>query len=314
MTQEYKTAWALPPLPLHEWEDTKETLHRYCQIVGKVKLGLSPFRNHWWYVTLHVTTRGLSTGPIPYGNTTFDISFDLLGNRLAVTTSDEDEFSFALDDLPVAEFYRRLFEGLKCLGINTSINPKPFALDDEQTLENNTFHRVCDREDTRRYHRILSWVDQAFEEFAGRFNGKTSPVQLFWHSFDLAVTRFSGKQLSLPEETDSVTREAYSHEVISFGFWPGDANVREPAFYSYTAPEPEGLTRHPLSPEAASWLSEGGTALLTYEEVRNSASPTETLLEFMESAYQAGANSAGWNIEALRTHPPAREVAKLRKG
>jgi len=314
MTQEHRTARALPPLALDEWEDTKETLHRYCQIAGKVRMELSPFRNHWWHVTFYVTTRGLSTGPIPYGDMTFDISFDLLENRLSVTTSDEGEFSFALDDLPVAEFYRRLFDGLRSLGIEAAINTKPFALDDELTLDENTFHRVCEQEHVRRYHRILSWVDQVFKEFSGRFDGKSSPVQLFWHSFDLAVTRFSGKRVSLPEGTDSVTREAYSHEVISFGFWPGDANVREPAFYSYTAPEPEGLSEHPLSPEAASWLPEGGTALLTYEEVRNSASPTETLLEFIERAYQAGAKSAGWDIEALRTHPPAREAAKVRRG
>ena len=313
MTQEHRTARALPLLPMDVWKDTKETLHRYCQIVGKVRMGLSPFKNHWWHATLYVTTRGLSTGPIPYGNITFDISFDLLENRLSVTTSDEGVFSFALDDLPVARFYRRLFEGLRWLSIDTAINTKPFDLGDEQTLDNNTFHCVCDGEYVRRYHRILSWVDGVFNEFAGRFDGKTSPVQLYWHSFDLAITRFSGKQVSLPEETDSVTLEAYSHEVISFGFWPGDASVREPAFYSYAAPEPEGLTDHPLSPEAASWLPEGGTALLLYEELRNSASPEETLLKFMESTYRAGAKSAGWDIEALRTHPPTRSAAKLRR-
>jgi hypothetical protein len=277
-------------------------------------MGLSPFKNHWWHATLYVTIRGLSTGPIPYGNSTFDISFDLLENRLSVTTSDEGAFYFGFDGLPVSEFYRRLFDGLRSLGIDAAINTKPFDLGDEETLDNNTFHCVCDREYVRRYHRILSWVAQVFNEFAGRFDGKTSPVQLYWHSFDLAITRFSGKQVSLPEDTDSVTLEAYSHEVISFGFWPGDASVREPAFYSYTAPEPEGLTEHPLGPEAASWLPEGGTALLLYEEVRNSASPEETLLEFMESAYQAGAKSAGWDIEAFRTHPPASEMAKLGRG
>jgi hypothetical protein len=314
MRQEHRKVQALPPLPLDEWEDTKETLHRYCQIVGKVRMGLSPFKNHWWHATLYTTTRGLSTGPIPYGGSTFDISFDLLENRLSVTTSDEDAFSFALDDLPVAEFYRRLFEGLRWLSIDTTINTKPFDLGDEQTLDNNTFHCVCDREYVERYHRILSWVAQVFNEFAGRFDGKTSPVQLYWHSFDLALTRFSGKQVSLPEDTDSVTLEAYSHEVVSFGFWPGDASVREPAFYSYVAPEPEGLTEHLLSPEAASWLPEGGTALLLYEEIRNSPSPKETLLEFMESAYQAGAKSAGWDIDAFRTHPPARDAAKLTRG
>src|SRR5215203_5443375 len=276
MKQEHRTARELPLLPLGEWEDTKGTLHRYCQIVGKVRMGLSPFKNHWWHATLYVTTRGLSTGPIPYGNSTFDISFDLLENKLAVTASDEGGFSFALDDLPVAQFYLRLFDGLRSLGIDAAINTKPFGLDDEYTLDENTLHCVCDREYVRRYHRVLLWADAVFKEFAGRFDGKTSPVQLYWHSFDLAVTRFSGKQVSLPEDTDSVTLVAYSHEVISFGFWPGDASVREPAFYSYTAPEPEGLTEHPLSPEAASWLPESGTALL-YEEVRNSASPKETL-------------------------------------
>ena len=199
------------------------------------------------------------------------------------------------------------------MGIEAAINTKPFALDDEYTLDENTIHGVCDREYVRRYHRVLSWADGVFKEFAGRFAGKTSPVQLYWHSFDLAVTRFSAKRVSLPEDTDPVTREAYSHEVISFGFWPGDNIVREPAFYSYTAPEPEGLTEHPLSPEGAHWLPEGGTALLNYEEVRNSSSPTETLLGFMESAYEAGAKSAGWDIVALRTGPPARETAKLRR-
>ena len=288
----------LPPLPLKEWEDTKETLHRYCQIAGKVRMEYSPYRNHWWNVTLYVTTRGLTTGPIPYERTTFDISFDLLENRLAVTTG-EGAFSFALDDLPVAEFYRRLFEGLRSLEIDASINPVPFRLDDEHTLDANTYHRICDEGYVRRYHHVLAWVDQVLKEFAGRFNGKTSPVQLYWHSFDLAVTRFSGRRASVRPGADLVTREAYSHEVISCGFWPGDPSFREPAFYSYTAPEPEGLTEEPLHPSAASW-QEGGTALLTYEEVRSSSSPRETLLEFLQSAYEAGAMTAGWDMEEFR--------------
>ena len=290
----------LPPLPLEEWEATKETLHRYCQIVGKVRLEYSPYRNHWWHVTLYVTTRGLTTGPIPYGGTTFDISFDLLENRLVVTTSEGGAFSFALDDLPVAEFYRSLFEGLRSLGIDASINTKPFDLDDAHTLDTNTYHCTCDAGYVRRYHRVLAEVDQIFKEFAGRFNGKTSPVQLFWHSFDLAVTRFSGKRVQLPEGTDPITRDAYSHEVISFGFWPGDRNVREPTFYSYTAPEPQGLTEQPLRPQPASWTPEGGTALLAYEEVRNNRNPGETLLEFLQSAYEAGAKTARWDMEEFR--------------
>ena len=288
----------LPPLPLKEWEDTKETLHRHCQIAGKVRMEYSPYRNHWWNVTLYVTTRGLTTGPIPYGRTTFDISFDLLENRLVVTTG-EGAFSFALDDLPVAEFYRRLFEGLRSLEIDASINPEPFGLDDEHTLDANAYHCTCAEGYVRRYHHVLGGVDQVFKEFAGRFNGKTSPVQLYWHSFDLAVTRFSGRRAPVRSGADPVTREAYSHEVISFGFWPGDSSFREPAFYSYTAPEPEGLTEQPLHPPAASW-QEGGTALLTYEEVRSSASPRETLLGFLQSAYEAGAKTAGWDVEEFR--------------
>ena len=288
----------LPPLPLKGWEDTKETLHRYCQIVGKVRMEYSPYRNHWWHVTLYVTTRGLTTGPIPYGRMTFDISFDLLDNRLAVTTG-EGTFSFALDDLPVAKFYRRLFEGLRSLEIDASINPVPFRLDDEHTLDANTYHCTCDEGYVRRYHYVLAWVDQVFKEFAGRFNGKTSPVQLYWHSFDLAVTRFSGRRAPVRPGADLVTREAYSHEVISCGFWPGDPSFREPAFYSYTAPEPENLAEQPLHPPPASW-QEGGTALLTYEEVRSSSSPRETLLEFLQSAYEAGAMTAGWDMEEFR--------------
>jgi hypothetical protein len=292
-----------PPLPLDEWEATKETLHRYAQIVGKIRLEYSPFRNHWWHVPLYVTTRGLTTSPIPYRNVTFEITFDLMENRLVVSTSEGEGFAFAMDDLPVAEFYRRLFEGLGALSIDLSINTRPFGLGDEHTLEENTFHCVCDREYARRYWRVLVQVDQIFKEFAGRFNGKTSPVQLYWHSFDLAVTRFSGRRAPDREGADKVTREAYSHEVISFGFWPGDKNVRAPAFYSYTAPEPEGLTEQPLRPEGALWAPEGGTSTFMYDDMRKADSPKDALLEFLESAYRAGAKTAGWDIEEFRAVP-----------
>ncbi len=296
---------SLPSLPLEDWESTKETLHRYAQIVGKVRLGYAPYRNHWWHVPLYLSTRGLTTSPIPYDDATFEISFDLLDNRLEASTSDGGLFSFTLDDLSVAEFYRQLFEGLASLGVDVSIDPSPFDLDDEHALNENTFHGTCDREYTRRYWWILAWVDQVFEEFAGRFIGKQSPVQLYWHSFDLAVTRFSGRRAPERDGADRVTREAYSHEVISFGFWPGDRQVREPAFYSYTAPEPEGLTNQPLRPGSAFWAPEGGTALLMYEDVRKSVSPRETLLEFLQSAYEAGARTAGWDMEEFEGKPVA---------
>ena len=295
-----RTDLVFPPLPLEEWEDTKDTLHRYAQIVGKVRLACSPHRNHWWQVPLYVSTRGLTTSPIPYRNITFEISFDLMDNRLAVATSEGGGFAFHLDDVPVAEFYQRLFEGLDTLGIAVSIDNRPFDLDDEHTLDEDVHHSVCDRDHTRRYWRVLVRVDQVFKEFAGRFNGKTSPVHLFWHSFDLAVTRFSGRRAPEREGADKVTREAYSHEVISFGFWPGDRQVRAPAFYSYTAPEPEGLTDQPLRPEGAFWAPEGGMALLMYDDLREEESPKSALLEFLQSAYEAGARTADWNIEDFR--------------
>ena len=296
---------APPALPLEEWEDTKETLHRFAQIVGKVRLANAPFMNHWWHATLYVGTRGLTTGPVPYSaphaSGVFEVVFDLLENRLVVSTSEDDGFHFALDDLPVASFYSGLIGGLAMLGIPVSIDARPFDLPDEQALDENVLHCVCDREYVRRYWRTLVWVDGVFKEFAGRFNGKSSPVHLFWHSFDLALGRFSGRPAPPREGADPVTREAYSHEVISFGFWPGDRTVREPTFYSYTAPEPGGLTDQPLRPDAAYWTPEGGTALLAYEAVRTSEDPKETLLAFMQSAYDAGAKTAGWDMEAFRT-------------
>jgi hypothetical protein len=290
-----------PPLPLDAWEETKETLHRYAQVMGKIRLANAPFKNHWWHVTLYVGTRGLTTGPIPYGRTNFEVELDLLNNRLEARTGTGGAFGFALDDLAVAVFYRKLFDGLAALGVEASIDPRPFDLGDEQPLDGNYFHCTCDREYARRYWQILVWVDGVFQAFAGRFNGKQSPVHLFWHSFDLALARFSGGRAPEREGADPVTREAYSHEVISFGFWPGDREVREPTFYSYTAPEPPGLTAQPLVPQTARWLPEGGMAILSFESVRSSESPEEKQLDFLQSAYLGGARTSGWNEEALRT-------------
>lgn len=301
MTSVDRSSAVLPPLPLDAWEGTKETLHRYSQVVGKIRLANAPFENHWWHVTLYVNPRGLTTGPVPYGRTNFEVCLNLLDNRLEARTGDGGALAFALDDLPVAEFYRKLMEGLATLGVETSIDTRPFDLADEQPLDRNLFHCTCDAEYARRYWEILVWTTNVFEEFAGRFNGKQSPVHLFWHSFDLALARFSGRPAPEREGADPVTREAYSHEVISCGFWPGGGDVREPAFYSYTAPEPAGLTGQPLMPEAAHWLPEGGTANLTYEDVRRSDLPEQTLLVFLESAYQAGARTANWDEKAFRT-------------
>jgi len=291
----------LPPLPLDAWEDTKETLHRYAQVVGKIRLANAPFKNHWWHVTLYVDARGLTTGPIPYGRANFEISLNLTDNRLEARAGNGGSFGFALEDLAVADFYRKLVDGLAALGVEVSIDPRPFDLNDEQPLDRNYLHRTCDPEYVRRFWQILVWVDGVFQTFAGRFNGKQSPVHLFWHSFDLALARFSQRRAPERDGADPVTREAYSHEIISFGFWPGDRYVREPTFYSYTAPEPPGLTDQPLTPRSAAWLPEGGTASLSYEDVRLGESPEETLLDFLQSAYLAGVQTANWDERALRT-------------
>jgi hypothetical protein len=296
---------ALPSLPLEDWKDTKETLHRYAQIVGKVRLEHSPFRNHWWHVTFYVDPRGLSARHMFSGELPFEISFDLIAHELNVITAAGDMASVSLrDGLSVAEFYGKLVSIFETLDIGVDLtNPSPFDLEDEERhFKEDTEHASYDKEYVDRYRRILTWVDCIFREFSGRFVGKTSPVHLFWHGFDLAVTRFSGRRAPEREGADKVTREAYSHEVISFGFWPGDRNTPTPAFYSYTAPEPGGLTGQPLRPKEAFWSPEGGMALLMYDDVRNTDSPKTTLLEFMESAYQAGARTAGWDVESLRAY------------
>jgi Family of unknown function (DUF5996) len=234
-----------PPLPLEEWEDTKNTLHRFVQIVGKIRLASAPHANHWWHVTLYVTTRGLTTSPMPYGDITFAIDFDFIDHRLVISTSSGAMESFALEGLSVAQFYEQVFSTLSQLGIEVAIVPTPYDLIPAEPFTTNTIHAAYDKEYVNRYWRILVQVDMVFKEFSGRFTGKTSPVQLFWHSFDLAVTRFSGRRAPEREGADRATREAYSHEVISFGFWPGAVNIRAPAFYPYTAPEPAGLADQP---------------------------------------------------------------------
>ncbi|HSK71113.1 MAG TPA: DUF5996 family protein [Pyrinomonadaceae bacterium] len=294
---------AFPPLPLEEWKATKNTLHLYLQIVGKIRLGLFPRLNHWWHVPFYVSTRGLTTRPIPYSFGNFEIEFDFIEHKLKITTSDSEKREFALEDgLTVADFYRQVFENLDALGIKAKIRAIPYEAPSTTPFAENTENKSYDKEYIERFRRILIGVNDIFEEFRGRFTGKSTPVHLFWHSFDLALTRFSGKPALVREEAGSVEREAYSHEVISFGFWAGDDNVSAPAFYAYAAPEPEGLIEEKLQPESAFWGESGGghLALLMYDDVRNSESPREMVLEFLESAYQAGAKRAGWDIEKFK--------------
>jgi hypothetical protein len=293
----------LPELPLAEWEATKDTLHLWLQIVGKVRLALAPPRNHWWHVTLYLDARGLTTGPMQApGGPVFELDFDFVDHRFVVRTGDGAAQSFELvDGLSVAAFYEKLWTLFRGVGIEVSILGIPYGLPTTTPFAEDTEHASYDRGAATCFWQLLCWTNDVFEEFAGRYVGKTSPVHLFWHGLDLAVTRFSGRTAPVSETADAVTREAYSHEVISFGFWAGDEKVRVPTYYSYTWPEPPGLAEQPLRPARAVWVEIGSThqARLGYDEVRNAESPRAALLDFLQSAYEAGAKTAGWDVDAL---------------
>jgi hypothetical protein len=296
----------LPALPLEPWEATKDTLHLWTQIVGKVRLTAAAPQNHWWNATLFLETRGLTTRRLRSGSFEYDISFDFVSHELVVRTSSGATRSFALvDGLSVAAFDERLSELLAELGIEVEIKAEPYGVPMTTPFAEDTEHASYDREAVERFWQALRWTDGTLQEFAGWFCGKTSPVHLFWHSFDLAFARFSGARAPGGPAADPVAREAYSHEVIAFGFWAGDHTLREPAYYSYTAPEPAGVAEQPLRPETAIWqpsaTGESHLALLSYDAVRASADPRSTLLEFLQSAYDAGATLAGWNREELRS-------------
>ena len=311
---------ALPELPLEEWEATKTTLHLWAQIVGKVRMASTAPRNHWWHVTLYVDVRGLTTRRMhAQDGVTFQIDFDFVEHRLVIRTNRGAVDSFALvDGLSVADFDASMHAALARLEIDVAIRESPFGVPMTTPFPADREHASYDRDAVERFWRILDWTDGVFEEFAGWYCGKTSPVHLFWHSLDLAVTRFGGRRAPALPEADAVTREAYTHEVVSFGFWPGDQNVREPTYYSYTAPEPADLRQQPLRPEEASWTEQGSgsLALLRYEAVRRAADPRATLLGFLESAYQAGAGSSGWDRGGLESSwcPDARELSGLLAG
>jgi hypothetical protein len=270
--------------------------------VGKVRMALVPFRNHWWHVTLYPHTRGLTTGPMPAGDgRTVEIAFDLIDHRLIVSSSDGAIHRLALTDgLACKDFYRGLFDILDRLTVTVNIHPAPFDLQGPLLSEDRE-HDAYDADAVVRYWTVLRNMAGVLEEFMGWFNGKQSPVHLFWHSFDLAQARFSGRPAPPRPGADRVTAEAYSHEVIAFGFWPGDDKTRYPALYSYTAPAPAGLVQQPLRPEEASWDPQAGTAYLAYEAVRTSAAPRSTVLDFFRSAYEAGAAAAGWDTTAFAT-------------
>jgi hypothetical protein len=304
----------LPELRLADWRATKDTLHLYCQIVGKIRLATTPPRNHWWNVALYVDVRGLTTRRLHHRGTTFEIAIDFVDHTLIVQTADGRTRSLALGGgLPVADFDARIHALLGELDIDVEIKEEPFGVPMTTPFPRDVEHASWDREAIERFGRILDWSDSVFEEFSGWFNGKTSPVHVFWHSFDLAVTRFSGRP-GVPIDADAVTREAYTHEVISFGFWPGDDRIGDAAYYSYTAPEPEGLRDEPLP--AGAWVewASGSLAILPYQAVRTARDPRTTLLAFCQSAYEAGARLAGWDTTSFTSTwcPTPNQLQQLR--
>lgn len=299
---------AFPDLPYDSWTATKETLHRFVQIVGKVRLAASPRRNHWWNVPLHLTGRGLTTRPMSLdGVRVFTVDLDLLDHRLDLCTGEGLRWSFPLGDRSVAGFWAALTEGFDALGLDVRIErPFPFDLPDaDRPFAEDTEHATYDAAAVTRYWTLLGQVNLVLEEFAARFSGKTSPVHHFWHTFDIAVTRFSERPVDHTPATDPVTREAYSQEVVSSGFWFGDPDTPEPAFYSYTAPEPAGLGEAPLEPAGALWVPNRGAHLgvLRLSDARATGDVRAAALRFYDGAYRAGATRAGWDVDRLDCGP-----------
>ena len=289
-----------PVLPaLEAWQDTRDTVHMWTQIVGKVRLALNPLINHWWEVPLYVSPRGLTTSIIPYARGIFEVEFDFLGDRLLIQTSEGTGQSLPLRPRSVADFYKEFMAVLGSLGITVKIWTLPAEVPNPIAFDRDLQHASYDRDAVIRFWRVLVTVDTVFQEFRSRFIGKNSPVHFFWGSFDLAVTRFSGRRAPERDGADSITREAYSHEVISAGFWPGGGDIKGAAFYAYAAPEPLGFAEASVRPASAFYHPQMHEFILMYDNVRQSASPKTILLDFLQSTYEAGANSAKWNRAEL---------------
>lgn len=283
-----------PTLPLDSWKDTYATLHMWSQIVGKVRLRLTPLVNHWWNVPLYVSARGLTTSRIPYGDRAFELYFDFLQHRLVLETTDGIVKFLPLVPRSVADFYQQFTAMLHSANIDVKIWRMPVEIPDPIPFDQDRQHASYDARAVENFWRILLSVDAVFHQFRSGFIGKCSPVHFFWGSFDLAVSRFSGRRAPERPGADAMTREAYSHEVSSVGFWPGKPGVVDAAFYSYTVPEPAGFKDAHVLPAAAFYQKDVGEFLLTYEDVRNSQSPTKTLFDFCQSTYQAGATLGNW--------------------
>src|SRR5881398_2496359 len=297
-----------PPLPFAEWKDTAITLHMWTQIAGKIRLTLMPWTNHSWHVTLYVTSRGLTTSPIPHGTDTFEIRFDFIDHQLRILKSDGAGRSIELKPRSVADFYKAVMGALNELDLAVKIDILPNEIPNPIPFDRDEQHRSYDPKYANRFWRVLVQNDRVFKEFRSRFCGKCSPVHFFWGAPDLAVTRFSGRRApehpgGVPNLPDWIAREAYSHEVSSCGFWPGGGPVPYAAFYSYAYPEPAGFAASSVQPGAAFYSSDLREFILPYDIVRQSESPDETLLEFLQTTYAAAANLAKWDRSSLERTP-----------
>jgi hypothetical protein len=292
-----RDAW--PALPLDAWHDTHDTLHMWLQIVGKVRTKLGPPVNHWWHSTLYVTSRGLTTSPIPYGLRTFEITFDFIDHNVLIQTSDGALKTLGLFPRSVAEFYHELFGALRALDLDVAINPVPQEVPNPIRCDEDDVHTSYDPTYAHRFWQVLVQSDRVLKTFRGRFLGKCSPVHFFWGSMDLAVTRFSGRRAPERPGADAITREAYSHEVISCGFWPGSGPLGSPAYYAYAAPEPAGLKEAAVQPAQAEYNADMGEFVLRYDDVRSAEDPDAMLLAFLQSTYERAADLAGWDRQAL---------------
>ena len=298
-----------PALHLAEWKDTYATLHMWMQIVGKVRLALSPRTNHWWGTAFYVTARGLTTSAIPYEKGIFEVHFDFVNHALEIETSLGESRTFRLAPRTVAAFYEDFMEALRSLGINVKVWGTPVEIPRPVRFKLDESHASYDSEYAHRFWQILATVTPILQKFRARFIGKASPVHFFWGSFDLAATRFSGRRAPARSDADIITKEGYSHEAISVGFWPGDGEViKDAAFYAYAAPEPAGFKDIAVQPAKAFYSVEKNEFFLMYEDVRLSKSPEQALLDFCQSTYEAGANLAHWNRAELE-RPSAQSSA-----
>jgi hypothetical protein len=286
-----------PELPLNEWSDTYQTLHMWTQIVGKIRLQLTPKENHWWNTTLYVNSRGLTTSLIPYNESGFEIQFDFEDHRLDIQTSAGEARGFKLEPKPVRAFYHELMAALDSLGISVGINTRPQEVPGPIAFELDDVHASYQPEYANRCWRILVSTKRVLDQFRARFLGKASPVHFFWGSFDLAYTRFCGRRA--PTRKGVISSEAYSHECSSVGWWPGGGDIKGPVFYAYTVPEPIGYSVQRVHPGGAFYHPQLHEFMLMYDDLRRSSTPDAALLDFFESAYDAGANLAGWDRTAL---------------